>query len=144
MFVTRIESQLVGASDLKTRDVIDSNYERIVATMFDSLQQMAKMDGEASAGEAKGMLNYHIIIIGSYPLLPLSLHSRTMDGMTENMHHIVTVFSSQKIAALSSFVKQAQDMYTNNLEAYIKLALRRPFARLLVRPSSATRRVELY
>lgn len=143
MFVTRIESQLVGASDLKTRDVIDSNYERIVATMFDSLQQMAKMDGEASAGEAKGMLNYHIIIIGSSPLLPLR-HSLTMDGMTENMHHIVTVFSSQKIAALSSFVKQAQDMYTNNLEAYIKLALRRPFARLLVRPSSATRRVELY
>jgi hypothetical protein len=29
--------------------------------MFDSLQQMAKLEGE---GEDKGQLNYHIILIG--------------------------------------------------------------------------------
>lgn len=40
--------------------------------MFDSLQQMAKMDGEGQgvAAEDKDQLNYHVIIIGLY----FSLH----------------------------------------------------------------------
>jgi len=41
---------------------VDAAYERIVDTMFESLKQMAKMDGE---GEDKGQLNYHVILIGA-------------------------------------------------------------------------------
>ncbi|BGP68575.1 hypothetical protein NBRC10513v2_001910 [Rhodotorula toruloides] len=115
MFVARIESQLDGADDLNIRKIVNSQYERIVATMFDCLQQMAKMDGEGhgSAGEGKDQLNYHVILI-------------------ENMHHIIAVFSSkQKVPALAPFVSQAREKYDQNLAAYIRLILRRPLARQL-------------
>lgn len=76
IFVTRVESQLEGASALRIRDVIDSNYERIVATIFDALQQMAKMDRDGSTVEDnKDQLNYHVIIIGASPLTLLFLLS---------------------------------------------------------------------
>ncbi|KAK4058603.1 hypothetical protein OIO90_000047 [Microbotryomycetes sp. JL221] len=74
--------------------------------------QMAKMDGEGQGGEGKDQLNYHVILI-------------------ENMHHIISVFSNQKVPALSSFVSQAKDKYQQNLEAYIRLILRRPLSRVL-------------
>lgn len=61
MYVNRVESQLVGADVLEIRGSVDAAYERIVQSMFDSLKQMAKMDGE---GEDKGQLNYHVILIG--------------------------------------------------------------------------------
>lgn len=47
------------------------------------------------------------------------------------MHHIIAVFSKQKVPALGPFVSQARDMYSQNLDAYIKLVLRRPLARVL-------------
>ena len=61
-----MESQLEGAEGLRIRDIVDANYERIAATMFDSLQHMAKMDGEGTGapGEDKDQLNYHVILIG--------------------------------------------------------------------------------
>jgi exocyst complex component 1 len=64
-----VENQLEGADDLNIRKVINSNYERIVSTMFDCLQQMAKMDGEGQGqgGEGKDQLNYHVILIGESP-----------------------------------------------------------------------------
>lgn len=38
--------------------------------MFDSLQQMAKMDREGAPGEDnKGQLNYYVIIIGEFSVL---------------------------------------------------------------------------
>ncbi|BGP23018.1 exocyst complex, component Exoc1 [Rhodotorula toruloides] len=115
MFVARIESQLDGADDLNIRKIVNGQYERIVATMFDCLQQMAKMDGEGhgSTGEGKDQLNYHVILI-------------------ENMHHIIAVFSSkQRVPALAPFVSQAREKYDQNLAAYIRLILRRPLARQL-------------
>lgn len=66
MFVARVESQLEGADDLNIREVINADYERMISTIFESLQQMAKMDGEGHgvAAEDKDQLNYHVIIIG--------------------------------------------------------------------------------
>lgn len=52
--------------------MVDANYERIAATIFDCLQQMAKMDGEAT-GEDKDQLNYHVILIGKISVFPLKL-----------------------------------------------------------------------
>jgi hypothetical protein len=64
-----VESQLVGAGGLEIRASVDLAYEKIVHTMFESLKQMAKLDGE---GEDKGQLNYHVILIGvSFVLLRL-------------------------------------------------------------------------
>ncbi|GAA5888974.1 hypothetical protein JCM5296_002762 [Sporobolomyces johnsonii] len=116
LFVARVESQLDGAEALNIRGVVNSQYERIVATMFDCLQQMAKMDGEGQGqapGEGKDQLNYHVILI-------------------ENMHHIIAVFSNkQKVPALAPFVQQAREKYDQNLAAYIRLILRRPLARVV-------------
>ena len=52
---------------------------------------------------------------------------------TENMHHVTTVFATQRVPALSSFVSQAKEKYNENLDLYIKLILRRPLSRVLVR-----------
>ncbi|GAA5835794.1 hypothetical protein JCM9279_004648 [Rhodotorula babjevae] len=115
LFVARIEAQLDGADSLNIRQVIDGHYERIVASIFDCLQQMAKMDGEGQGtqGEGKDQLNYHVILI-------------------ENMHHIITVFSTkQRVVALGPFVSAARAKYDQNLAAYIRLILRRPLARQL-------------
>lgn len=73
LFVARVESQLDGADALNIRQVINGHYERIVASMFDCLQQMAKMDGEGQGtqGEAKDQLNYHVILIGARLSLPV-------------------------------------------------------------------------
>lgn len=68
-YVDRVEKQLVEADDLEIRTNVDSAYERIVGTIFDSLKDMAKMSGE---GEDKGQLNYHVIIIGA-PFFTLSI-----------------------------------------------------------------------
>ncbi|GAA6011560.1 hypothetical protein JCM11491_004688 [Sporobolomyces phaffii] len=116
LFVARVESQLEGCDKLDVRKVVNSQYERIVATMFECLQQMAKMDGEGQGqapGEGKDQLNYHVILI-------------------ENMHHIIAVFSGkQKVAALAPFVQQAREKYDQNLAAYIRLILRRPLSRVV-------------
>ena len=62
-YASRIEQQLIGANGLEIRTSVDSAYEKIVQTMFDSLKQIAKLDGE---GEDKGQLNYHVIMIGKF------------------------------------------------------------------------------
>jgi len=106
--------------------------------MFECLQQMAKMDGEGQGqapGEGKDQLNYHVILIGWSPLA--SAHhgdgELTRAMSTENMHHIIAVFSGkQKVAALAPFVQRAREKYDQNLAAYIRLILRRPLARVVV------------
>ncbi|KAF6766570.1 exocyst protein [Ephemerocybe angulata] len=59
-YVNNVENQLVGAEGLEVRSLADAAYERIVKGMFESLRQMAKLEGE---GEDKGQLNYHVILI---------------------------------------------------------------------------------
>lgn len=67
MFVERMEAQLHDAESLPIRDRVNNIYERITASVFGSIQQMAKMDrGDGQATEDKGQLNYHVIMIGAY------------------------------------------------------------------------------
>lgn len=108
--------------------------------MFECLQQMAKMDGEGQGqgGEGKDQLNYHVILIGEWSLSFTGGKAETKTKAdllppTENMHHIIAVFSKQKVPALVTFVAQAREKYTQNLDAYIRLILRRPLSRVLVR-----------
>lgn len=140
-FVSRVEAQLNGADALNVRQIVNGNYERITAAIMDCLQQMAKMDGEAGhAGEAKDQLNYHVILIGAP-----GRGNRVRDSCcdiadcrhgAENMHHVIAVFGKERVPALASFVTQAKEKYSQNLEAYIRLVLRRPLARVLVSSGS--------
>ncbi|KAG6911564.1 hypothetical protein DXG01_011866 [Tephrocybe rancida] len=108
-YVGRVENQLIGADGLEIRASVDAAYERIVQSIFDSLKQMAKMDGE---GEDKGQLNYHVILI-------------------ENMHHFVAETSTLEVGSVNVFCRRAEVIYDENLSAYIKIVLRRPFARII-------------
>lgn len=109
VYISRIESQLVGAESTEVRGHVDTAYERIVQGMFDSLKAMAKMDGE---DEDKGQLNYHVILI-------------------ENMHHFVAETSQISVGSASSFLKRAEGIYDENLNAYVKIVLRRPFSKII-------------
>lgn len=54
MFIDRFEGQLLGTDGLVIRETVDAAYEKIANSMFESLQQMAKMDGaEGLAAEDK-------------------------------------------------------------------------------------------
>ena len=48
------------------------------------------------------------------------------------MHHFVTEIQSLDIGSVSSFLVQAESVYDENLAAYVKLVLRRPFVKILV------------
>ncbi|KAI3622586.1 exocyst protein [Moniliophthora roreri] len=109
VYIGRVESQLIGCDGLEIRMNVDAAYEKIVQAMFDCLKQMAKMDGE---GEDKGQLNYHVILI-------------------ENMHHFVAETSQMDIGSVASFVRKAEAIYDENLTAYVKIVLRRPFSKLI-------------
>ncbi|KDQ30968.1 hypothetical protein PLEOSDRAFT_1036431 [Pleurotus ostreatus PC15] len=109
IYIRRVEQQLIGTDDLEIRSSVDDAYDKIVQAMFDSLKQMAKMDGE---GEDKGQLNYHVILI-------------------ENMHHFVAETSQMEIGSVNGFSRRAETMYDENLNAYVKIVLRRPFAKII-------------
>ncbi|KAG8862976.1 hypothetical protein FRB96_000396 [Tulasnella sp. 330] len=113
IYVDKIDGQLVGLEGLEVRNTVDAGYDTIIQTMFDSLQQMAKMDGaEAQASEDKGILNYHIILI-------------------ENMYHFTTEMTHRELGVIASSIRRAQDLYDENLEAYVKLVLRKLFAKIM-------------
>ncbi|KAG6854240.1 hypothetical protein C0991_009258 [Blastosporella zonata] len=109
IYIGRVENQLIGADGLEIRVSVDAAYERIVQSIFDSLKQMAKLDGE---GEDKGQLNYHVILI-------------------ENMHNFVAETSMLEVGSVNVFCRRAEAIYDENLSAYIKIVLRRPFARII-------------
>ncbi|KZT30718.1 hypothetical protein NEOLEDRAFT_1126325 [Neolentinus lepideus HHB14362 ss-1] len=109
VYVGKVESQLIGADTLEIRGSVDLSYEKIVQVMFDSLKQMAKMEGE---GEDKGQLNYHVILI-------------------ENMHHFVAEMGQLEIGSVAVFLKRAESIYDENLNAYVKMILRRPLAKII-------------
>ncbi|KAI0271421.1 exocyst complex component Sec3-domain-containing protein [Gloeopeniophorella convolvens] len=109
VYVGRVENQLIGADTLEIRQSVDSAYDKIVQTMFDSLKHMAKLDGEE---EDKGQLNYHVILI-------------------ENMHYFVAEIRQQEIGSVNVFSSRAEAVYEENLSAYVKIVLRRPFSKII-------------
>lgn len=127
---------------LEVRNTVDAGYYAIVQTMFDSLQQMAKMDGaEAQASEDKGLLNYHVILIGARvdcSCIRLKLTCFVTMVRTENMHYFTSEMTHRELEVIASAIRQAQDLYDENLDAYVKLVLRRLFAKITVRLSFVT------
>ncbi|KAG9314221.1 exocyst complex component Sec3-domain-containing protein [Chiua virens] len=109
VYVGRVEQQLVGADGLEIRAHVDSAYEKIVHSMFECLKHMATLDGE---GEDKGQLNYHVSLV-------------------ENMHCFVAEISQLDTGSVGGFLKQAEGIYSENLSAYVRIVLRRPFSKLI-------------
>lgn len=109
IYVSRIEQQLIGADGLEIRANVDLAYEKIVHSMFECLKHMATLDGD---DEDKGQLNYHVLLV-------------------ENMHYFVAEMSQLDVGSVSGFPKQAEAIYNENLNAYVKIVLRRPFAKII-------------
>ncbi|KAL1407120.1 hypothetical protein Q8F55_006534 [Vanrija albida] len=113
VFVERIESQLDGCEGLPIRDRVNGAYERVVAAVLGSLQHVSKIVGaEMASGEEKGQLYFHVVMI-------------------ENLHLFVDEVSALDVPALDIFLQRAKGLYEENMKAYIKLMLRRGFARLI-------------
>lgn len=126
VFVNRVEGQLAGADSFEIRTLVDTSYEKLVNAMFDSLQQMAKLEGE---GEDKGQLNYHIILIGGCCLY---LRSQVIDlSISENMYAFINDLNQQGLGSMAKFTRRAETIYDENLSAYVRLILRRPFQKLM-------------
>ena len=130
VYVGRIEALMIGTEGLEIRQNVDAAYDRIVKAMFESLKRMAKMGGE---GEDKGQLNYHVILIGTSTVSDFVVFRIALTlGVKENMHYFVTEIQSLDIGSVSSFLVRAEGTYDENLVAYVKLVLRRPFLKILV------------
>jgi hypothetical protein len=48
------------------------------------------------------------------------------------MHHFVAETAQLEITSVAVFLKQAERIYDENLSAYVKIVLRRPFTKILV------------
>ncbi|WWD22409.1 hypothetical protein CI109_106900 [Kwoniella shandongensis] len=113
IFVEKMESQLDGYDDLPIRSRVNDIYEKVVNSVFGSLQQLAKMDrADGQATEDKGQLNYHVIMI-------------------ENMHQFVEDLSRLDSPVLGVFLQRAKGLYDENLSTYLKLMIRRSFAKFI-------------
>lgn len=51
---------------------------------------------------------------------------------TENMHYFVAEIRQQEIGSVKVFSTGAEAMYEENLNAYVKMVLRRPFSKIIV------------
>lgn len=49
------------------------------------------------------------------------------------MHYFVAEVSQLQLGTVASFLKKAETIYEENLNAYVKIVLRRPFFKLVVR-----------
>ena len=48
------------------------------------------------------------------------------------MHYFVAEVSQIEIGTVAVFLKRAEAIYEENLNAYVKIVLRRPFAKIIV------------
>ncbi|ORY45273.1 hypothetical protein BCR33DRAFT_784670 [Rhizoclosmatium globosum] len=98
----------------QARAAVSNAYSRIVKCIFDTLEALAKdqNDGKESKVDDKESLNVHILTI-------------------ENMHHFHSEIRARKIVGLEQHVKASKTLYDTNVEAYIKIVIRKPLGKLL-------------
>ena len=49
------------------------------------------------------------------------------------MHHFMVEIRQQELGSVGAFSRRAQDLYEENLAAYVTLVMRRSFAKIIVR-----------
>ncbi|KAL1922367.1 uncharacterized protein VTP21DRAFT_9906 [Calcarisporiella thermophila] len=110
LFCMRMEQALMFGGESAPRDIVDSAYEKIIKTMFDSIETIARESDLGS--DDKEQLNAHIMMI-------------------ENMHHFYTEMRGKKLRVLEPYVNYAKAAYDSHLNLYIKDVIRRPLGKLL-------------
>lgn len=130
----------------KVRNLINQAYERVVNGMISSLDAIARESD--LAGDDKEQLNAHVMIVGKYYIhilffflskkkkKKIEKNNGLLSALLENMHHFYHELRAHKIQVLDRWVKHAKTQYESNLNQYIKVVIRRPLGRLLVRPRS--------
>lgn len=48
------------------------------------------------------------------------------------MHYFIGEISQQELGAIQGFLRRAESIYDENLNAYVKLVMRRPMGKILV------------
>ncbi|GES81230.1 exocyst complex component Sec3-domain-containing protein [Rhizophagus clarus] len=109
-FVERIEHSMSESEKLEMRSIVNRAYERIVKTMFECVEAIAK-DADSPVDD-KEQLNAHIMTL-------------------ENMHYFYSEIRSRRINILEPFMRYAKGSYDKHMEAYAKAMVRRPFGKLL-------------
>ncbi|CAO3581957.1 unnamed protein product [Absidia cylindrospora] len=113
LFVNRIEMASMGVeNDFQTRQTINDAYDKVIKSMMSSLDTNARDSDET--GDDKEQLNSNIMYI-------------------ENMHHFYHALRSNRLPILEKWVKEAKAKYEASLDAYIRVVIRRPLGKLLVR-----------
>ncbi|KAJ3238126.1 hypothetical protein HDU77_011556, partial [Chytriomyces hyalinus] len=115
-FVDHMEKCVDGRQG-QARSSVSSAYARIVKCIFDTLEALAKDHYESAKDSSKGVddkesLNMHILNI-------------------ENMHNFHAEIRARKIAGLEQFVKASKTLYDQNLDAYVKIVIRKPLGKIL-------------
>ncbi|TPX34128.1 hypothetical protein SeMB42_g07361 [Synchytrium endobioticum] len=112
-FVVRME-RMLDKSEGGARTVVTSAYERVVKAMFDALDTVGKAAAKdaAVASDEKEQVNAHILTI-------------------ENMHYFAQQIKARGVSFLDPFLAQARSTYDTNLNAYVKVVIRRPLGKLL-------------
>lgn len=118
-FSTAIENMLAGIDpNLPIRRTVDREYERILKSMFESLQVIARENpaaGLPSGGtdpEDKEALNFHILLI-------------------ENMNHFAEEIDTRGLDILEFFKNRANNEYNEHMNLYLSAVMRRPLGKLL-------------
>ncbi|KAJ2904691.1 uncharacterized protein MKZ38_007432 [Zalerion maritima] len=108
------------------RKIVDSAYDRIVKTMFDSLKVIARenpsaqgfsaatghLPGASGGDEDKESLNFNILLI-------------------ENMNHYVEETETRNLPVLTEWRNVALQELNEHMELYLNTVMRRPLGRLL-------------
>ena len=110
---------------MDVRDTVNEAYEKISNTMFESLQAIAKDTTSHHASgnkddDDKEQLNSHI-------------------SMIENMHYYCETVDDRGNTALIKSKSKARALLDEHLALYLKIVIRRPLGRLLVRDSICAR-----
>ncbi|KAJ3329805.1 hypothetical protein HDU76_007107 [Blyttiomyces sp. JEL0837] len=115
LFVDRMEKCLED-SDGHSRTAVSKCYSRLVKTIFDTLEAVAKEANtdpkDSKNQEDKESLNIYILTV-------------------ENMHYFYTEIRGRKVAVLDQFMKAAKTLYDLNVENYVKIVIRKPLGKLL-------------
>ncbi|KAJ3080543.1 hypothetical protein HK102_002976 [Quaeritorhiza haematococci] len=113
-FAPETSSSTSSSSATSTRQVVTKAYERIVKTMFETLDAVAKevANDPKIAADDKEHVNVHVLTI-------------------ENMHYFYSEIRARKVPVLDPFVKQSKATYDVNLSAYCRVVVRKPLGKLL-------------
>lgn len=118
-FSTAVENMVAGLdSNLAVRRLINSEYDRILRSMFESLMVIARENpavGVASGGadpEDKEALNFHILLI-------------------ENMNHFLEETDARGLDVLEAWEDRARSEYHEHMALYLSAVMRRPLGKLL-------------